>query len=59
MTFAPCNDGIGRAPTLGALQRHGNDGTVAVEAFEYVPDGPRGAARAIGYLCGIEEALRV
>jgi len=41
------------------LQRHGYDGTVAVEPFEYIPDGPGAAARAIGYLRGIEEALSV
>ncbi len=61
------NDGNGRgpgqgamafAPILSALQRHGYDGTVAVEPFDYYPDGHAAAARAIGYLRGIEEALR-
>jgi hypothetical protein len=28
-----------------------------VEPFDYAPDGPGSAARAIGYLRGIEEAL--
>ena len=32
-------------------------GIVAVEPFDYVPDGPGCAARAIGYLSGIVEAL--
>jgi D-psicose/D-tagatose/L-ribulose 3-epimerase len=35
----------------------GYDGVVAVEPFDYRPDGPACAARAIGYLRGIEEAL--
>ena len=30
---------------------------LGVEPFEYVPDGPAAAARAIGYLRGILEAL--
>jgi hypothetical protein len=30
---------------------------VAVEPFDYVPDGPAAAARAIGYIKGILEAL--
>ena len=32
-------------------------GIVAVEPFDYVPDGPGAAARAIGYVKGILEAL--
>jgi D-psicose/D-tagatose/L-ribulose 3-epimerase len=45
------------APLFAALKRHGYDGDVAVEPFDYVPDGPGAAARAIGYLRGILEAL--
>jgi len=45
------------APVLAALHRHRYAGDVAVEPFEYVPDGPAAAARAIGYLRGILEAL--
>lgn len=45
------------APALAALARHGYDGWVAVEPFVYAPDGPAAAARSIGYLRGIEEAL--
>lgn len=45
------------APVLAALRRHRYAGDVAVEPFEYVPDGPATAARAIGYLRGILEAL--
>ncbi|NBB82142.1 MAG: TIM barrel protein [Alphaproteobacteria bacterium] len=45
------------APVLAALARHGWDAPVAVEPFVYDPDGPACAARAVGYLRGIEEAL--
>jgi sugar phosphate isomerase/epimerase len=46
------------APLLAALTRHGYAGDIAVEPFDYVPDGPGAAARAIGYVRGILEALR-
>ena len=39
------------------LKRQGYDGTVAVEPFDYVPDGPGAAAFAAGYLRGIRESL--
>ena len=45
------------APLFAALARHGYAGDVAVEPFDYVPDGPAAAARAIGYVRGILEAL--
>jgi D-psicose/D-tagatose/L-ribulose 3-epimerase len=45
------------APLLAALVRHGYAGDVAVEPFDYVPDGPGAAARAIGYIRGILEAI--
>jgi D-psicose/D-tagatose/L-ribulose 3-epimerase len=45
------------APLFAALKRTGYAGDVAVEPFDYVPDGPSAAARAIGYLRGILEAL--
>jgi sugar phosphate isomerase/epimerase len=45
------------APLLGALRKHGYAGDLAVEPFDYVPDGPAAAARAIGYVRGILEAL--
>jgi len=45
------------APLFAALKRTGYTGDVAVEPFDYVPDGPSAAARAIGYLRGILEAL--
>lgn len=47
------------APILAALKRNGYEGVVAVEPFKYVPDGQACAARAIGYLRGIREALEV
>ena len=45
------------APLLAALKKHGYAGDLAVEPFDYVPDGPAAAARAIGYIRGILEAL--
>jgi sugar phosphate isomerase/epimerase len=44
-------------PIFAALRRHGYGGWVAVEPFDYLPDGPTCAARAIGYLRGIIEGL--
>ena len=44
-------------PIFAALKRHGYDRTVAVEPFDYVPDGPGCAAFAAGYLRGVLEAL--
>lgn len=45
-------------PVFAALWRNAYAGTVAVEPFEYVPDGPTSAARAIGYIRGILEGLK-
>ena len=45
------------APLFAALLRNGYTGDVAVEPFDYVPDGPGAAARAVGYVRGILEAL--
>jgi len=45
------------APVLAALARHDYDGFVAVEPFDYRPDGAMSAARAIGYLRGLEEGM--
>jgi D-psicose/D-tagatose/L-ribulose 3-epimerase len=46
------------APIIQALQRHGYQGWLAAEPFDYRPDGPACAARAAGFLRGILEALR-
>lgn len=46
------------APVLAALRRHLYAGWASVEPFDYQPDGPGCAARAIGYLRGIEETLK-
>lgn len=43
-------------PALRTLREHAYAGWVAVEPFEYHPDGPAAAARAIGYLQGLLEA---
>jgi len=45
------------APVLKALLAAGYAGDIAIEPFEYVPDGPGCAARAIGYVRGLLEAL--
>ncbi len=43
------------APILAALARHQYAGVVAVEPFDYIPDGPGSAAWAIAYLRGASE----
>jgi len=45
------------ANILAALKRHDYAGTIAVEPFDYVPDGPGAAAFSAGYLRGLREAL--
>jgi sugar phosphate isomerase/epimerase len=45
------------APVLRALKDNAYAGWVAMEPFDYHPDGPTCAARAIGYVRGILEAL--
>ena len=44
------------APILAALKRHNYTGTIAVEPFDYSPDGPGVAAFSAGYLRGLREA---
>lgn len=44
------------APVIKALRATGYKGWVAMEPFDYVPDGPTCAARAIGYVQGVMEA---
>ena len=45
------------APILAALKRHDYAGTIAVEPFDYLPDGPAVTAFSAGYLRGLLEAL--
>jgi D-psicose/D-tagatose/L-ribulose 3-epimerase len=45
------------APILAALKRQNYAGTIAVEPFDYSPDGPGVAAFSAGYLRGLREAL--
>jgi D-psicose/D-tagatose/L-ribulose 3-epimerase len=52
MCFAPIMETLVRMRAEGHYQ-----GVVAVEPFDYVPDGPGCAARSIGYLKGIMEGL--
>jgi sugar phosphate isomerase/epimerase len=44
-------------PVLAALQRQGYAGWLAMEPFDYQPDGPGCAARSIGYVQGLLEIL--
>jgi D-psicose/D-tagatose/L-ribulose 3-epimerase len=44
------------APILAALKRHNYAGTIAVEPFDYSPDGPGVAAFSAGFLRGLLEA---
>jgi sugar phosphate isomerase/epimerase len=43
-------------PVLAALKRHKYAGVVAVEPFDYSPDGVGAAAFSAGYLRGLLEA---
>jgi D-psicose/D-tagatose/L-ribulose 3-epimerase len=52
MAFAPIIRTIARMEAQGHYR-----GVVAVEPFDYVPDGMGSAARAIGYLRGLVEGL--
>jgi len=54
---APGQGAMRFAPIFAALKRHGWNRTVAVEPFDYVPDGAGAAAFAAGYLRGIRESL--
>lgn len=47
------------APIVAALLAHRYEGWVGVEPFVHEPDGPTCAARAIGYIRGLEAALAV
>jgi sugar phosphate isomerase/epimerase len=52
MAFAPILRMIGQMQDQGHYR-----GIVAVEPFDYVPDGMGSAARALGYLRGLVEGL--
>ncbi len=52
MDFAPIVQTVLRLEASGEYR-----GVVAVEPFDYVPDGPACAARAMGYLQGIVQGL--
>jgi sugar phosphate isomerase/epimerase len=52
---APGQGGDRFGPVLAALHRTGYQGFAAVEPFDYHPDGPTSAARAIGYLRALQE----
>jgi D-psicose/D-tagatose/L-ribulose 3-epimerase len=52
----PGQGGMKFAPVIAALKRHHYAGTIAVEPFDYVPDGASAAAFSIGYLRGLLEA---
>ena len=43
-------------PILAALRRQGYAGWLAMEPFDYLPDGPGCAAHSIGYVRGLLEA---
>jgi D-psicose/D-tagatose/L-ribulose 3-epimerase len=53
---APGQGAMRFAPIAAALVRNGYQGTVAVEPFDYVPDGAASAAFAAGYWRGVLEA---
>ncbi|MBS0321957.1 MAG: sugar phosphate isomerase/epimerase [Proteobacteria bacterium] len=50
---APGQGAMDFVPIARALKRNGYGGTVAVEPFDYVPDGPGAAAFAAGYWRGV------
>lgn len=57
--LGPGQGGDDFVPVFRALARTGYGHAVSVEPFRYEPDGPTCAARAIGYVRGILESLRV
>jgi len=54
---APGQGELEFAPILAALKAGGYQGVLAVESFDYVPDGMASAAYAIAYLRGVEQAM--
>ena len=55
---APGQGAMAFGPILAALEETGYPGEIAVEPFDYVPDGMGSAAYAIGYLNGLVQARR-
>ena len=55
MRIAPCNEVI--APMPFPRQCEQRFASLFAAPFDYVPDGPAAAARAIGYIRGILETL--
>lgn len=54
----PGEGALAFAPILAALEANGYAGMAAIEPFIYEPDGPSCAARAIGYMRGLQEVRR-
>lgn len=54
----PGEGALGFGPIIDVLCELGYQGSTAVEPFDYRPDGPTCAARAIGYLRGLAESRR-
>jgi D-psicose/D-tagatose/L-ribulose 3-epimerase len=54
---APGQGKLEFAPILAALKAGGYGGVLAVESFDYIPDGMGSAAYAIAYLRGVEQAM--
>ena len=54
---APGQGEMAFGPVLAVLRQGGWDGWVAVEPFDYVPDGPGCAAWSAGYLQGLLQSL--
>jgi len=52
----PGQGALGFAGIVRALRRTGYDGYIAMEPFDYYPDGQACAARAAGYVRGLLEA---
>lgn len=46
------------APIMQTLIEQVYDRWIGVEPFDYVPDGPAAAARAMGYIAGLKDAAR-
>lgn len=55
---APGQGAMAFGPILAAPEETGYAGEIAVEPFDYVPDGMGSAAYAIGYLNGLVQARR-